>query len=303
MNIYIIKLIIYSMSLIINKIKDDSDTEINDDESNPIDKKVNDEIDEYFYGKKEKNINEILNKNDYENDYENSDDSDSESENDVKINDYMKDEEDEIVIGIDLGTTNSCVAIWRKNNLEIIPDRYGNRTIPSVVAFTHRFKYIGKEAKKQIEVNTENTFYEVKRLIGRKYDDDTVINDKQFITYEIDKDDQNNIVLISKLLNKKNVYTPEEISSILLMELKHMAEDYLKKSITKAVITVPAYFNDAQRQATKDAATISGLDCIRIINEPTSAALAYGLEKASLNKNKDLNIIVYDLGGKHSASH
>ncbi len=234
------------------------------------------EIDEYFYGTNTSETQKDLIQNEAEH-----------------INGNVND----IIIGIDLGTTNSCVSIWRKNNLEIIPDKYGNRTIPSVVAFTSNTKYIGKEAKKQIEINTENTFYEVKRLIGRKYDDDTVINDMQFITYNIDKDDDNNILLKSNLTNRKNIYTPEEISSILLMELKHMAEDYLKHPIEKAVITVPAYFNDAQRQATKDAATIAGLDCIRIINEPTAAALAYGLEKASVHKDRDLHIIVYDLGG------
>ena len=214
--------------------------------------------------------------------------------------------EEEIIVGIDLGTTNSCVGIWRKKNLEIIPDKYGNRTIPSVVAFTQKSRYIGKEAKKQIELNTENTFYEVKRLIGRKYDDETVVGDMEFLTYGIDKDERGNVILKSNLTTtnsiNKNTYTPEEISSMLLMELKHMAEDYLKKPVSKAVITVPAYFNDAQRQATKDAAEIAGLECVRIINEPTAAALAYGLEKASINKDKDLNVLVYDLGGKHSAS-
>lgn len=207
---------------------------------------------------------------------------------------------DEIIVGIDLGTTNSCIGIWRKKNLEIIPDKYGNRTIPSVVAFTQKSRYVGKEAKKQIELNPENTFYEVKRLIGRKYDDETVTGDREFITYEIEKDtidDRNGILLKSNLTGKKNKYTPEEISSIILLELKNMAEEYLKKPVSKAVITVPAYFNDSQRQATKDAATIAGLDCIRIINEPTAAALAYGLEKASLTKDKDMNVLVYDLGG------
>lgn len=203
----------------------------------------------------------------------------------------------EIIPGIDLGTTNSCIAIWRNNNLEVIPDKFGNRTIPSVVSFTSKSRYIGREAKKQIELNPENSFYEVKRLIGRKYDDETVINDKQFMTYNIGRDDENNVIITSNLSNRKSDYTPEEISSLILTELKHMAEDYLQKPIKKVVITVPAYFNDSQRQATKDAATICGLECVRIINEPTAAALAYGLEKASIHKDKDMNIIVYDLGG------
>lgn len=205
--------------------------------------------------------------------------------------------EDEIIVGIDLGTTNSCIGIWRKKNLEIIPDKFGNRTIPSVVAFTSKSKYVGREAKKQIDVNPENTFYEVKRLIGRKYDDDTVVNDMQFLTYTVDKNEQDNVILKTNLKNRKNSYNPEELSAILLLELKYMAEEYLKRPITKAVISVPAYFNDSQRQATKDAALIAGLECVRIINEPTAAALAYGLEKASVCKDKDINVIVYDLGG------
>jgi len=209
------------------------------------------------------------------------------------------DPDPEIIVGIDLGTTNSCIAIWRRKNLEIIPDAYGNRTIPSVVAFTSRTRYIGLEAKKQIEINTQNTFYEIKRVMGRKIDDPTVIADKEFLTYNFTADPDNSILLQTNLLHTKNTYTPEELSSFILTELKIMAENYLKTPVTKAVITVPAYFNDAQRQATKDAATIAGLDCVRIINEPTAAALAYGLEKAAKNKdnNQDTNVIVYDIGG------
>lgn len=200
--------------------------------------------------------------------------------------------QEEIILGIDLGTTNSCVAIWRKNNLEIIPDMYGNRTIPSVVALTNKTKYVGKEAKKQIELNPENTFYEVKRLIGRKYDEQTVMNDKEFLSYTISPDEDNNVVIQSKLSHKKFL-TPEEISSNILMELKHMAETYLGQEIHKAVVTVPAYFGDSQRQATKDACQIAGLECTRIINEPTAAALAYGFDKRKI----DMNILIYDLGG------
>lgn len=207
-----------------------------------------------------------------------------------------------MIVGIDLGTTNSCIAYWKKGNVEIIPDNYGNRTIPSVVAFTPLSKYVGKEAKNQIELNPGNTYYEVKRLIGRRYDDETVINDSQFLTYEIDGDDQNNVIIKSNISNRKPFYSPEEISAMVLNELKYMADEYLKTKVTKAVITVPAYFNDSQRQATKNAATIAGLECVRIINEPTAAALAYGLQQASINENKDINVLVYDLGGKCSAS-
>lgn len=212
-------------------------------------------------------------------------------------NELLDKENEDIVVGIDLGTTNSCVAIWRRKNLEIIPDKLGNRTIPSVVAFTERSRYIGRDAKKQIEINVDNTFYEVKRLIGRKFTDETVINDQNFLTYKLDKDDKNGVVISSNLASKKSTYTPEEISSIILMELKYMAEDYLKRKVDKAVITVPAYFNDSQRQATKDAAAIAGLECLRIINEPTAAALAYGLEKKSTYKKDDIYVMVYDLGG------
>ena len=208
------------------------------------------------------------------------------------------DEEDpETIVGIDLGTTNSCISIWRNNNLEIIPDSFGYRTIPSVVAFTNKSKYVGREAKNQTDINPENTYYEVKRLIGRKFTDDSVTNDVPFLTYGIAEGPDGNVLLTSDLTNRKKKVTPEEISAHILMELKYMAEDYLKKSVEKAVITVPAYFNDSQRQATKDAATIAGLDCVRIINEPTAAALSYGLQRLTKNKDEDINIIVYDLGG------
>ncbi|CAH6421801.1 Heat shock protein 70 [uncultured virus] len=211
----------------------------------------------------------------------------------------LNDEISDIVLGIDLGTTNSGIAICRNKNLEIIPDKNGNRTIPSVVAFTNKNKYVGLEAKNQTDLNPENTFYEIKRLIGRKINDDIVQNDLSFLTYNIDEDDNKNIILKTNLNNEKfkKKYTAEELSAMILMELKLMAEDYLKQPVKKVVITVPAYFNDAQRQATKDAGIIAGLDVIRIINEPTAAALAYGLEKISINKEKDLNVIVYDLGG------
>lgn len=201
------------------------------------------------------------------------------------------------VLGIDLGTTNTCVSIWRNNNLEIIPDEYGNKTIPSYVGFTNVNRYIGHDAKNQKELNSGNVLYEVKRLIGRKYDDQSVNLDSEYLIYNI-LPDKNNGILLETAIGKK--YTPEEISSMVLVKAKQMASKYLGESINKAVITVPAYFNDSQRQATKDAATIAGLNCIRIINEPTAAALAYGLiDKSLKNKsnNGGLNVLVYDLGG------
>lgn len=227
---------------------------------------------------------------------------DSGSNSDVDTNDI----DQEIIVGIDLGTTNSCVSVWRNKNLEIIPDENGNRTIPSTVSFTAKNRYVGVEAKNQLDLNPENTYYEVKRIIGRKIDDESVINDLPFLSYSLTRESEgltpsnessNNIMLECSAKNQKKLLTPEEISAMILTELKNMASSYLQQDVKKAVITVPAYFNDAQRQATKDASVIAGLDCVRIINEPTAASLAYGLEKLSANKDEDINIIVYDLGG------
>jgi len=195
------------------------------------------------------------------------------------------------IVGIDLGTTNSVVAVWRNNNLEIIPDENGNTTLPSVVAFSKKSKYIGREAKAQIELNSANSFYEVKRLIGRKFEDLTV-GDTEFLTYMVGEGDRGNIVFVGDDGKKR---TAEELSAYILIELKRWAERYLGEKIEKVVVTVPAYFNDNQRQATRNAATIAGLECVRIINEPTAAALAYGLQTGI--KEKDINVLVYDLGG------
>lgn len=203
---------------------------------------------------------------------------------------------DDIIVGIDLGTTNSCISYWSNNNLQIIPDSNGNRTIPSIVSLTNNSKYVGITAKNQLELNSDNTYYEVKRLIGRKYDDPVIENELQFLSYKIG-DNNNSIIIKSNLSKRKPFYSPEEISSFVLTELKQMAESHLNTKIKKAVITVPAYFNDAQRQATKDAMTISGLECVRMINEPTAAALSYGFEKRTELDGKDLNVLVYDLGG------
>lgn len=241
------------------------------------------EIDDYFFGGQVSESN-----------------SDDESEDEVESpkTDEEEEEVEDIVIGIDLGTTNSCVGIWRNKNLEIFPDRHGNRTIPSTVAFTNRTKYVGRDARNQTELNPENTYYEVKRIIGRKLEDESVQNDIPFLSYKLDKNaDDGSLMLLSNLDQRKSSYTPEEISAMILTELKNMAEEYLKQPVDKAVITVPAYFNDSQRQATKDAATVAGIDCVRIINEPTAAALAYGLERMSRSSDEDINILVYDLGG------
>lgn len=212
--------------------------------------------------------------------------------NDYEIPDFLLGED---IIGIDLGTTNTCVSIWKDGCAEIIPDEFGNKLIPSCVAYTNKNRYIGYDAKKQKDINIKNVFYEVKRLIGRKINNKYVQREKELLSYDIISDDNNNILLKS---DTNKTFTPEEISAAILSKAKYIASDYLKKKITKCVITVPAHFNDGQRQATKDAAQIAGLECIRIINEPTAAALAYGLlERTKNSNNKNRNILVYDFGG------
>lgn len=205
---------------------------------------------------------------------------------------------EDIVIGIDLGTTNCRVAIWRNKKVEIIKDKYGNKNIPSIVAFNKNGRLTGFDAKKQMENNPFNTIYDVKRFIGKNYNDNTVQTDIQHLTYKIVETNNNNIGIVSKYVDK--IMTPEEIISFILIKVKNIAESYIKQyiqpdfSISKVVITIPAYFNDSQRQATLDAAKIAGLNVIRMINEPTAAALAYGINNMDGN---DKNIIVYDLGG------
>lgn len=196
------------------------------------------------------------------------------------------------VIGIDLGTTYSCVGIYKNGHVDIIPNELGNRITPSVVAFTDEERLIGESAKNQAAVNPTRTVYDVKRLVGRKYSDTTVQHDKKYLPFDIvDKDGKPYVRTVIKGENKN--YAPEEISAMILIKMKEIAETYLGKKVKNAVVTVPAYFNDAQRQATKDAGTISGLNVVRILNEPTAAAIAYGLDKKSGEKN----ILVFDLGG------
>lgn len=203
----------------------------------------------------------------------------------------------ENVIGIDVGTTNTCVAIWRNEALEIIPDEYGNRTIPSYVAFTNVSRYIGLEAKKQKDLNTKNVFYEFKRFIGRKINDPLVVRERSLFSYDLSENEHGNIVLIPEI-NGKLILTPEELTAAILTKARIMASEYLGEKVTKCVITIPAHFNDGQRQATKDAAQIAGLECIRIINEPTAAALANGLLKRSkVSDSTCKNVLVYDFGG------
>jgi heat shock protein 5 len=197
------------------------------------------------------------------------------------------------VIGIDLGTTYSCVGVYKNGHVEIIANDQGNRITPSWVAFTDSERLIGEAAKNQAAVNPERTVFDVKRLIGRKYEDKEVQKDIKLFPYKIiNKDGKPNIQVKIKDGESK-VFSPEEISAMVLMKMKETAEAFLGKKIKDAVVTVPAYFNDAQRQATKDAGIIAGLNVARIINEPTAAAIAYGLDK----KGGEKNILVFDLGG------
>ncbi|HHS89534.1 MAG TPA: molecular chaperone DnaK, partial [Rhodobacteraceae bacterium] len=192
------------------------------------------------------------------------------------------------VIGIDLGTTNSCVAIMEGSQPKVIENAEGARTTPSVVAFTEDEILVGQPAKRQAVTNPENTVFAVKRLIGRKITDPEVEKDKKLVPYKI-VDGGNGDAWV-EVRGKK--YSPSQISAYILQKMKETAESYLGEEVTQAVITVPAYFNDAQRQATKDAGKIAGLEVLRIINEPTAAALAYGLDKKETK-----TIAVYDLGG------
>src|SRR5438477_1185718 len=193
------------------------------------------------------------------------------------------------VIGIDLGTTNSCVAVMDGKTPRVIENAEGMRTTPSIVAFTDDGeRLVGQPAKRQAVTNPERTFFAVKRLIGRRYADPMVEKDKKLVPYKIVNGDNGDAWV--EVHGKK--YSPSQVSAMILQKMKETAEAYLGEKVEKAVITVPAYFNDAQRQATKDASHIAGLKVERILNEPTAAALAYGL-----NKKKSEKVAVFDLGG------
>jgi heat shock protein 5 len=205
-----------------------------------------------------------------------------------------KDEENKVgtVIGIDLGTTYSCVGVYKNGRVEIIPNDQGNRITPSYVAFDGEERFIGDAAKNQAALNPSNTVFDIKRLIGRRISDDTVQKDMKLLPFAIvDKETKPYVEVDVK--GERKTYSPEEISAMILGKMREIAESFLGKTIQNAVVTVPAYFNDAQRQATKDAGTISSLNVLRIINEPTAAAIAYGLDK----KGGEKNILVFDLGG------
>eukprot|EP01098_Paradermamoeba_levis_P004995 TRINITY_DN211_c0_g6_i1.p1 TRINITY_DN211_c0_g6~~TRINITY_DN211_c0_g6_i1.p1 ORF type:complete len:677 (-),score=320.44 TRINITY_DN211_c0_g6_i1:105-2135(-) len=200
---------------------------------------------------------------------------------------------EEVAIGIDLGTTYSCVGVWQNDRVEIIANDQGNRVTPSYVAFTDTERLIGDAAKNQVAMNPQNTVFDAKRLIGRKFNDASVQSDMKHWPFAVVPQGDKPVIQIS-FKGKNEIFSPEEISSMVLLKMKETAEAYLGRKVKKAVVTVPAYFNDSQRQATKDAGVIAGLDVLRIINEPTAAALAYGLDKKGQGEK---NILIYDLGG------
>eukprot|EP00468_Gymnochlora_sp_CCMP2014_P002522 CAMPEP_0167761918 /NCGR_PEP_ID=MMETSP0110_2-20121227/12450_1 /TAXON_ID=629695 /ORGANISM="Gymnochlora sp., Strain CCMP2014" /LENGTH=644 /DNA_ID=CAMNT_0007648677 /DNA_START=90 /DNA_END=2024 /DNA_ORIENTATION=+ len=201
-----------------------------------------------------------------------------------------------VAIGIDLGTTYSCVGVWRNNGVDIIANDQGNRTTPSYVAFTDEERLVGEGAKNQSSRNPENTIFAAKRLIGRKFNDASVQFDKKTWPFKI-VSNSGKPMIEATYMGQVKTFAPEEISSMVLSKMKATAEAYIGKKVDKAVITVPAYFNDAQRLATKDAGRIAGLNVQRIINEPTAAAIAYGLDKMKKKDNRERNVLIFDLGG------
>lgn len=196
------------------------------------------------------------------------------------------------IIGIDLGTTFSCVGIFKNGQVEVIPNELGNRITPSVVSFTDEERLIGEAAKNQATVNPTRTLYGVKRLIGRRYADKTVQYDKKYLPYTIVDRDGKPYIEVPNVKGETKVFSAEEISAMVLTKMKEIAESYSGKKIKNAIVTVPAYFDNSQRQSTKDAGIIAGLNVVRVLNEPTAAAIAYGLDEKA-----EKNILVFDLGG------
>lgn len=203
---------------------------------------------------------------------------------------------DEIAAGFDIGTTTSCAAVWLNDRVEIIPDgQTGSRIIPSYVSFSDEEKLVGDAAKNQSTMNPKNTVYDAKRLIGRKFNEAVVQEDIKLWSFNVTGDSNNKPLINVKYKNEDKQFHPEEISAMVIQRLKETTESFLGHPLKKVVITVPAYFNDSQRQATKDAGAIAGLEVLRIINEPTAAAIAYGLDKT--DDKQERNILVFDCGG------
>lgn len=202
----------------------------------------------------------------------------------------------EKAIGIDLGTTYSCVGVWLNDRVEIIPNDQGNRTTPSYVAFTDTERLIGDAAKNQVAMNPQNTVFDAKRLIGRRFSDPSVQSDMKLWPFKVVAGPGDKPLIVVSYKGEEKQFAPEEISSMVLVKMKETAEAFLGQTVKNAVVTVPAYFNDSQRQATKDAGAISGMNVMRIINEPTAAAIAYGLDKKSSRKGEQ-NVLIFDLGG------
>jgi heat shock protein 1/8 len=205
-----------------------------------------------------------------------------------------------VAIGIDLGTTYSCVGVFKNNAVEIIANSMGNRTTPSWVSFTDTERLVGDSAKNSASSNPLNTIYDSKRFIGRKFSDSVVQQEIKHLPYKILQTEGERCKIEVQYKNETKQFSPEELAAMILTNMKETAEAYLGHPVKNAVITVPAYFNDAQRQATKDAGAIAGLNVLRIINEPTAAAIAYGLDK--IDESKEKKIVVFDCGGKHHAT-
>jgi molecular chaperone DnaK (HSP70) len=198
-----------------------------------------------------------------------------------------------IAIGIDLGTTYSCVGIYQNGNVDIIANEQGNRTTPSWVSFGDE-RLIGDSAKNSSGQNATNTIYEIKRMMGRSWDDPILQSDIKLLPYKVVQVNGKPKVEVS-LKDETKQFSPEEVSAMILQKMKSIAEQFIGKTVTDAVITVPAYFNDAQRQATKDAGVIAGLNVLRVINEPTAAAMAYGLQNKK--DGKGMKVLIFDCGG------
>jgi len=201
---------------------------------------------------------------------------------------------EDTAIGIDLGTTYSCVGVWMNDKVEIVTNDQGLNTTPSYVAFTKDERLIGDSAKNQTARNPMNTVFDAKRLIGRKFSDDSVKADCKLWPFKVEAGKDEKPMICVEFKGEAKKFQAEQISSMVLQKMKEIAEQYLGKTVKRAVITVPAYFNDAQRQATKDAGSISGIEVLRIINEPTAAAIAYGLDRQT---EEEKNILIFDLGG------